>query len=281
MGEAVYPAGPQLLPALASALQGTGHALSKPWRRGGHRPWGLAIKEGQRLRWDFKDLLVSINLLHSSWMLLIVSFPGVCDKAFPWRLKIQEINYYTKFSRECSCLGSKRKGSCWGRYWSPSSPGRVLPALNDIGSRLLWPTSLKQKWLNGLKHGSVISEMREERAISACDTLGLVPDLCKSLLLNTKRSLWEDRKSSNYICTLFLLLKQWTKTLEEIPPDWQIVRLEWESDKTGSSYSLFACFLFVIIMLTLKICFLNGILIIEILSCELDSFLGKKKIVAH
>lgn len=50
-----------------------------------------------------------------------------------------------------------------------------------------------------------------ERTISACETLRLVPDLCKSLLLNTKRSLWEGRGSSNCVCTLFLLLKQCTK----------------------------------------------------------------------
>lgn len=116
----------------------TGHALPKPWRRGGPRPWRIAIKEGPRLRWDFKDLLASISLLHSSWMLLVGSFPGVCNKAFPWRLIIQEIDYFTEFSKECACLRSKSKDCCWGRYWSPWSP-----ALNGIGSRLLWPTSPK------------------------------------------------------------------------------------------------------------------------------------------
>lgn len=162
MREGDCPAGPQLLPALVSALQGTGNTLSTPWRRGGPRPQGLAIKEGQRLRWDFKDLLVSISLLHSSWILLVGSFPEVCNKAFPWRLKIQKLDYFTEFSRECACLTSKWKGCCWGRYWSPWNPGRALPALNDIGSRLLWPTSPKQKWLNGLKHRGIISEMREK-----------------------------------------------------------------------------------------------------------------------
>lgn len=206
MREGDCPAGPQLLPVLVSALQGTGNALSTPWRRGGPRPRGLGIKEGQRLRWDFKDLLVSISLLHSSWILLVGSFPEVCNKAFPWRLKIQKLDYFTEFSRECACLTSKWKGCCWGRYWSPWNPGRALPALNDIGSRLLWPTSPKQKWLNGLKQGHHFRNEREG-AISACDTLGLVPDLRKSLLLNTKRSLWEGRESSNYICTWFLLLK--------------------------------------------------------------------------
>lgn len=64
------------------------------------------------------------------------------------------------------------------------------------------------KWAQTQEHNF---RNERERAISPCDTLGLVPELCKSLLLNTKRSLWERRKSSNYICTLFLLLKQCTK----------------------------------------------------------------------
>lgn len=68
--------------------------------------------------------------------------------------------------------------------------------------------------------------------------------------------------------------------LEEIPLDWQIVRLDGESKESRSSHSLSACFLTVVTMLTPKTCFLNGILIIEILSYELDSFLGTK-FVAH
>lgn len=48
----------------------------------------------------------------------------------------------------------------------------------------------------------------------------------------------------------------------------------------GSSRSLFACFLTAVIMLTLKTCSLNGILITKTLSCVLEPFLGTK-FVAH
>lgn len=44
----------------------------------------------------------------------------------------------------------------------------------------------------------------------------------------------------------------------------------------GLSRSLFACFFSAIIMLTLKTCSLNGILITKTLSCVLESFLGTK-----
>lgn len=76
MREGDCAAGPQLLPALVSALQGTGNALSKPWRRGGPRPRGLAIKEGQRLRWDFKDLLVSVYFIQAGyyWLAAFLRF---------------------------------------------------------------------------------------------------------------------------------------------------------------------------------------------------------------
>lgn len=71
-----------------------------------------------------------------------------------------------------------------------------------------WAQTQGHNFRNERESNSGFNNFRNERA---CDTLGLVPDLCKSLLLNTKRSLWEGRESSNYICTLFLLLKQCTK----------------------------------------------------------------------
>lgn len=123
---------------------------------------------------------------------------------------------------------------------------------------------------------SIISEMRER----ACDTLGLVPDLCKSLLLNTKRSLWEGRESSNYICTLFLLLKQCTKDLGG-NSTW-LTNCQARMGKRQNRVKLFPVCLFSLCNHNVDSAnmFLNGVLIIQILSCELDSFLGKK-FVAH
>ena len=100
------PAGPQLLPALVSALQRTALVTLSPNHEGEVIPASKDLRSKRDKRWNrglrqgFKDLLVSISLFHSTWLLLVGSFPGVCNKAFLWRWKMQEIDSFTDFSRE-------------------------------------------------------------------------------------------------------------------------------------------------------------------------------------
>lgn len=100
------PAGPQLLPALVSALHRMVPVMLSPNHEGEVIPaptdlrWGRAKGWNRGLRQGFKDLLVSISLFHSTCLLLVGSFPGVCNKAFLWRWKMQEIDSFTDFSRE-------------------------------------------------------------------------------------------------------------------------------------------------------------------------------------
>lgn len=143
----------------------------------------------------FSFYLIVIGL-QFSWGLQ-QSLPLMTQNAGNWLI-------YRFFQRRYTSNEQREGLLLRGRCWSPWSHSRAPPALHDTGSVpdqgfSDWPLQNRQMCLNRLKHRGIISEMREG-AISACDTVGLISDLL-SLLLNTKRSLWEGSECSDCIST--------------------------------------------------------------------------------